>query len=93
MVPNFCGKVCHDLGEGLLHMHNHHLQLEDVYPNSVQRVATLNTLKDTSHIMSAVVAFPLKTYRYTSLIPRLPCSRTQTLKLCRWGKPGIFFLT
>ena len=72
-------------------MHTHHLQLEDVYPNSVQRVATLNTLEDTSHIMSAVVAFPLKTYRYTSyLIPRLPCSRTRTRKLCRWGEPGIF---
>ena len=22
--------------------------------------------------------------------PRLPCSRMQTLKLCRWGEPGVF---
>ena len=25
-----------------------------------------------------------------SLVPRLPCSGTQTLKLCRRGEPGIF---
>ena len=25
-----------------------------------------------------------------SLVPRLPCSRTWTLKLCRCGEPGIF---
>ena len=26
----------------------------------------------------------------TSLVPRLPCSGTRTLKLCRRGEPGIF---
>ena len=25
-----------------------------------------------------------------SLVPRLPCSGTRTLKLCRQGDPGIF---
>ena len=25
-----------------------------------------------------------------SLVPRLPCSGMRTLKLCRWGGPGIF---
>ena len=24
------------------------------------------------------------------LVPRLPCSRTQTLKMCRHGEPVIF---
>ena len=28
--------------------------------------------------------------QYSGLIPRLPHSRTQTLKLCRRGEPGIF---
>ena len=26
----------------------------------------------------------------SSLVPRLPCSGTRTLKLCRRGEPGIF---
>ena len=31
-------------------------------------------------------------YRYfDSLVPRLPCSGTRTLKLCRLGEPGTFF--
>ena len=25
-----------------------------------------------------------------NLVPRLPRSRTQTLKLCRYGQPGVF---
>ena len=29
-------------------------------------------------------------HTYTSLVSRLPCSRTQTLKLCGSGEPGIF---
>ena len=31
-------------------------------------------------------------YQYFgSLVPRLPCSGTRTLKLCRRGEPGTFF--
>jgi len=26
----------------------------------------------------------------TSLVPRLPCFETWTLKFCRWEEPGIF---
>ena len=32
----------------------------------------------------------LNTQKVCTLVPRLPHSGTKTLKLCRWGEPGIF---
>ena len=53
---------------------------------------TRSTLMST-HVWSTLQYFQcwcISTLALTSLVPRLPCSRTQTLKLCRCGELGIF---